>query len=242
MIFRCQYCGRELPTKDFALPGHRPMPIPLPCDCPQAKAEQEREAREQEQERRREAFSVAWVRAGIPQRFAHVDADFERAAPLFGGRSLYVCGKNGRGKTHVACQVAKAYLVRNTHSDGVATRCWKCAQFVTSQEMFSRLKNSWDRWDVNEEDVFSRWAGVDLLVLDDLGKGVPSEWAAENIFRIVDARWSNKRPMVITSQYDMADLSNRYAKAGAETMLALLSRLAGWCDVVRMGGDDRRVS
>lgn len=238
----CSFCGRELPKKNFALVGHGPMLITLPCDCPQAKAEAERESAEIERKERAEAFAKAWKRVGVPTMFSHVDADFEMAKPLFAGKSLYIVGENGRGKTHAACRVAKAYLVRNTNRRVTMMRCWKSCLFATAQDVLAQLKRSWSRWDQNEEDVFQRWAGVDLLVLDDLGKGVPSEWAAENLFRLVDSRWSNKRPTVITSQYSTAELSDRFQKAGDETMSALVSRLDGWCDVVAMNGTDLRLS
>ena len=45
--------------------------------------------------------------AGVPKRFLHVKADFNRAKPLFNGESMYLVGKNGRGKTYAACQAAE---------------------------------------------------------------------------------------------------------------------------------------
>lgn len=241
---RCQYCGRELPKRNFALPGHKPMMITLPCDCADAQREAERESKETDAREKAEAFADVWRRANVPEEFAHVPADkraFDTAQTLFDGRALYFLGKNGRGKTYAACQVAKAYLIKSTYRDRGTMRCWKSCQFVTAQGVLSSLRSSWDRWDQNEEDVFQRWAGVDLLILDDLGKGVPSEWAAENMFRLVDARWSSHRPMIVTSQYDADDLADRYAKAGDETMGALMSRLDGWCVGREFGGPDRRL-
>lgn len=237
---KCKYCGKELPQKNFALAGHRPMLITLPCDCADAKAEAERESAEIERRERLKAFSEVWCRTGIPDMFQHVDADFNRVSPLMGGGALYLVGKNGRGKTHAACQVAKAFLVKNTYRDRTMMRCWKSCRFVTAQRLFSLLKTSWDRWDQNEEDVFQRFAGVDLLILDDLGKGVPSEWAAENVFRLIDVRWSNHRPTIMTSQYAMGELADRFSRAGDETMSAMMSRLDGWCESIHMDGPDRR--
>lgn len=242
---RCEYCGKELPTKEFSFMGIKPRVVTLPCDCAEAREAIRREEEEIERAERIRVFSEKWRRVGVPKAFEHVEADFELAKPLFRGNSLYITGRNGRGKTYAACRAAKAFLARNTRKDedGIMG-CWTTAVFITAQDMFSRLRTSWDRWDQTEEDVFQRWAGVGLLVLDDLGKGVPSEWAAENVFRLVDARWSNGRPMVITSQYAMPELADRYERAGDETMEALLSRLMGWCGGygVRIDGDDRRIA
>lgn len=243
LITRCQYCGKELPTRNFALPDRRPMLITLPCDCDMAREEAAREKKEAERRERAEAFGRVWSRSNVPEEFRHVSTtkeSFEMAQTLLGGGSLYFLGENGRGKTYTACQVAKAYLIKSTYHDGIAMGCWKSFQFATAQTVLSQLRSSWDRWDQNEEDVFQRWAGVDLLVLDDLGKGVPSEWAAENMFRLVDARWSEHRPMIVTSQYSSDDLAQRYSKAGNETMGALMSRLDGWCAGKRFDGPDKR--
>jgi len=237
----CEFCGQPLPQQDYALPGHAPMLITLPCTCPEARAALERERQEEERQQRVEAFSRAWTRANIPSAFSHVDADFSAASPLADGKSVYLYGDNGRGKTYKACRIAKAYLVRNTYKAMGRMMCRKTCTFVTAQELFSRLKQSWERWDQTEEDVFQRWAGIDLLVLDDLGKGVPTEWAAENVFRLIDSRWSNNRPMVITSQYSITQLADTYDRASDETMAALISRLRGWCVESVVGGEDRRV-
>lgn len=239
----CEFCGKKLPTRNFALAGHEPMLITLPCGCERAKEKVEAEKREFERQERIAAFDLAWGRSRVPERFVHVKADSKGAQPLLEGRSLYIYGENGRGKTHKACQVAKAYLARNTYRDRVTMRCWKQCLFATAQDVFSQLKTSWDRWDEGEEDVFMRFAGVDLLILDDLGKGVPSEWAAENLFRLIDRRWARQRPMVITSQYTIEQLTDRYARAGDETMGAMMSRLGdGWCDKIMMTGEDRRLA
>lgn len=238
----CEYCGSELPMRNFALPGHRPMMVPVACDCAQSVAAREAERAEQERQEKIAAFSKAWERTQVPKMFAHVKADVAGSEPLLRNRSIYISGPNGRGKTHSACAIAKAYLARNTYRDTGMMRCWKSCLFVTAQDFFSRIRSSWDRWDENEEDVFMRYAGVGLLVLDDVGKGVPSEWAAENLFRLVNERWSNGRPMVITSQHRMTELSERYAKAGDETMAAMISRLGGWCDLMTLDGKDRRIA
>jgi DNA replication protein DnaC/primosomal protein DnaI len=107
---------------------------------------------------------------------------------------------------------------------------------------------------MSEEQVKSRWAGVDLLILDDLGKGVPSEWAAETIFDTINGRWKcnqdrgqrkageTPRLTIITSQYGIDDLAERYRRAGAETLSAMVSRLRGECEEVRLGGGDKRIT
>lgn len=259
---RCQYCGRELPTKNFALFGHKPMIITLPCDCEESKEAARKVEIERDRAEMAEVLRGVWQRSGVPRRFLHVTADFDAAAPLLAGRWLYLCGENGRGKTHMACQAAKAYLIKNTRRDEIKTsrgyakgsmRCRVSFHFTEAQSMLSEVSSSWSRWDMSEEAVKSRWAGVDLLVLDDLGKGVPSEWAAETLFDLINRRWADNndvdqktgetrhRLTILTSQYKIDELEDRYRKAGSETLGAMMSRLRGECDVRIVGGNDRRV-
>lgn len=247
----CKYCGKELPTQNFAPFGFKPMLVTLPCDCEKYKQAIEQEEKEAEMRERRDALADVWFRSDVPERFRDVKADFNKAKSLFDGNWLYIYGENGRGKTYAACQTAKAYLIHNTKRDIIPTskgdrkgpmKCRVSFHFTEAQGLLSDITSSWSRWDMNEAEVVARWIGVDLLILDDLGKGVPSEWAAEKLFEIVNKRWSNKKPTIITSQYSIAELSDRYRKAGDETLSAMISRLKGECDEIPLMGEDMRLS
>lgn len=48
-------------------------------------------------------------------------------------------------------------------------------------------------------EALDRACTVDLLVLDDLGTGQYTDWAADSLYRIIDARWSNDRPTIATT-------------------------------------------
>lgn len=213
----------------------------MPCGCERAIAAARAEEEAEWAEQRRVRFRVLWSRSGVPERYAHVAADGSHYETLAAGRALYVHGPNGRGKTYLACQVAKHYAVRSLYRAG---GLWhqRSVRFAAVQDVFTTLRSSWDRWDVTEEDVFSRFAGVDLLVLDDLGKGKPTEWGFEALFNLVNDRYANAKPTIFTSQYSPADLARRYAQADRETVSALQSRLLGWCEPVLLDGPDRRLA
>lgn len=240
----CPYCGRRMPQRDFALPGRRPMLITLPCDCERARQDAEAERREAYERARSEEFRRIWGGSGIPKRFAHVGADFTHDEHLARGGGLYISGDNGRGKTTLACAVAKARVVRTIRplENGRVTH-GATLLFVPAYRMASELRSTWTRWDATERDVFGRWCGVDVLILDDLGKGKAGEWSTENVFRVVDERWANGKATIITSQYGSRQLAERMrgTESGTETLEALLSRLRGWCHHVRLDGPDRRL-
>lgn len=47
---------------------------------------------------------------------------------------------------------------------------------------------------------------VDLLLFDDLGAGQVTEWSTDTLFRLIDTRWSEQRPMIFTSNMVAGEL------------------------------------
>lgn len=229
----CTFCGKPMQTKTYRIPGLRPVEVQF-CDCPQAVEEAEAKEREAERQRRTLEFAARWQRAEIPEMFQHVDADFAHVDVLNSRRSLYIFGPNGRGKTYLACQIAKGWLIRNLSIK-------PSMRFLAAGDIASIIDQARKRWDMTEEDVFSRWLGVGLLVLDDIGKGTASEYGADLLFRVIDGRWKKRKPTILTSQYNTKALGERYAKAAPATNMALLSRLRGWCEPIELDGPDRRL-
>lgn len=238
----CQFCGRLLPRRNFALPGHGPMIVTMPCDCEEAKRQAALEDRRIVERERAEKFREAWSRIDIPEEFLHVSADFSMADALDRGKAVYIVGDTGRGKTHRACQYAKAYLIRGTTMENGVIACRRSARFLNAGEIQAKVRTAWDRWDLTEEDLFARWTGVDLLVLNDLGKGSTGEWMADNLFRLIDQRHENHKATIFTSQYATGELPSRYSKTDPATLKATLSRLRGWCEGVTLTGGDRRLA
>lgn len=227
---------------ELTIPGLKPMRVTMPCSCDEARHELLRDEVDAELSECMGAFTKVWDRADIPVWFRNVEPDPTYNAAIDEGRAVYLTGKNGRGKTHLACQIAKSWLMSHTMTDRGVTACRRSLRFLTSQQMESILKSSWRKWDVTEEDLFQRWIGVDLLILDDVGKGIADERLAENFFRLLDARWSNRKPMIITSQYKTPELARRLCAADNNTLDAMLSRLRGWCVGKVLDGPDLRLA
>ena len=109
--------------------------------------------------------------AGVPKRYLQA----KPRPDLMSGAYLY--GKTGRGKTSAACGALRAFVtghvleVENTYIYH-GPRC----RFVNVPQWFSMLKDTYGDRDRSEREVFERYARCRLLVLDDLGKGVKTEW------------------------------------------------------------------
>jgi DNA replication protein DnaC len=77
--------------------------------------------------------------------------------------------------------------------------------------------------------------GTCAIVLDDLDKVNPTEYGREVMFAAIDGRVEEGAPLLVTTNKAMSEIGEQLGDA-------IMSRLAGYCQVVRMVGDDRRVA
>ncbi len=72
---------------------------------------------------------------------------------------------------------------------------------------------------------------IGVLILDDMGAIRMNDWDRENLLEVINARWSNQLPTVVTS--NVADLRSMVGER-------IASRLADDCLVVALKGSDLR--
>lgn len=234
---RCPHCGAELrPLTLHALFGGREHVVGWePCQCEGARMErEERLAAEEERRRREEAERRrrAYERAGIKPRF--IDAESPMAARILEGvrrgMGAYICGPVGTGKTHLASAVARMAV-----DEGMSVRVTDMLGILAAFKATYGGEGS-------EDAVLGRLSRCRLLVIDDLGKEAPTEWTLGQVFRVINDRYENMRPVVVTTQFGKSDLIRRLARHGdAETAVAIVSRLSETCRKVELTGTDRRL-
>ena len=217
----CPHCGAALDPLGAALAGRVAWVSAAPCPCEGAASEREAEARrraalaaKEEAARREKALS----RAGIPRRYWAAEAD----------RGLYIHGGVGAGKTHAASAMARLF----------AEAGYEVA-FTTAKGMLERVKATFDEG--GTEAAVARYAKCDVLVLDDLGKEDATEWSVGTVFSVLDTRYEDMRPTIVTSNYAPGALADRLARRGERvTAEAIASRISQTCKPVYLGGRDRR--
>lgn len=140
------------------------------------------------------------------------------------GQGLYFWGPVGSGKTHAAAVVVRELIDRHL----VETL------FLNLPEAVGRFRQAiGDPGNTDGAMLLDHMKRVELLVLDDLGVEKPSAWVTDLLYRVVDERWREHRPILVTSLLPPAELARRYTAQ-------LASRLEGCCKAFRVTGKDRR--
>lgn len=144
-------------------------------------------------------------------------------------RGLLLHGETGVGKTHLAAAILKA-VIREKRIQGY---------FYVTGELLKLVRHTYSTNEA-EMDVLKPVLEADLLVLDDLGVEKTSEWVQETLGHVVNIRYSERRPTVITTNLvDSADSTEPRSflyQLGARTR----SRLFEMCDWAHMAGMDSR--
>ena len=148
-------------------------------------------------------------------------------------KGLILVGNNGVGKTHLACSIANE-LIKN----GIPII------YGTLINLLAELKNSYDADNnISEIEIIKLYEKVDLLIIDDLGKEKPTEWVLEKLFLIVNNRYNNYLPIVITTNYNRNQLRERLCiNKNYSIVDSIISRLYEMCGGIEIKDDDHRMS
>ena len=178
-----------------------------------------------------ESMGGLMAAAGIPELYRDVEPDMELASSIASsGKGLFFTGGSGTFKTVKAASVARAFLDMG-----------RSVRYVKSVDLVSRFRDSIGG-EESEAAILRDLRMADLLVIDDLGKEQDTDWTVSTLFRVIDARYADKRPLLITSNYRRGELMAAFsAKGDQRTARAIGSRLAEMTDTVDFGNEDNRL-
>lgn len=267
IVATCDDCGNEFDGKAVRMIEAFSR-SKIPHLCPECVAKQSRllDMQEREaQEQRLAYWRSEWLRTcGMP--FTYQDKTFEnfdpirneqrvelvrewadgfpQDAPPVGYPSLLIAARNnGVGKTHLACAALRRVIGRFNNLGFEKSP----VRFYVANEVKNRLEDA-KRFSSKETvtDVHRELATVRLLLLDDMGKekatGADAATTYEMYYTIINGRYSNGLPMLITSNLGFDPWEN-----GAPSLVDLIgqagvSRLREMTQArqIVVVGDDRR--
>ncbi len=111
---------------------------------------------------------------------------------------LLLEGSYGCGKTHLAAAIANECVQR-----GVPTL------FITAPDLLDYLRFAFNDPESDLETRFDEIRNADLLVMDDFGTQNGTPWAQEKLFQIINYRYINKLPTVITTNLILDEIESR---------------------------------
>ncbi|MHB1570582.1 MAG: ATP-binding protein [Solirubrobacteraceae bacterium] len=139
------------------------------------------------------------------------------------GHGLWFLGPTGTGKTTLAMLVSKA-----AYDAGRSVAIYSLPRLLNEIRDMHRAERS-------HIELLDRLTRVDLLHIDDVGAERTTDWVLEELYSIVNARYEDRRSIVITT-----NILDRDALCEQITERTV-SRLTEMCDELPLIGPDHRL-
>lgn len=234
----CENCGKQLKVVKMRFGSDRQITLPCECVIKQRQRQERQTQRQQMLELlQRRGFQsgkyarmtfASWCDHPIILKTAEAYMD---SLELKNRNWLYLYGENGLGKTHIAIATARH----------IAIQCqWDPAIFQWA-EYCSLIQHSWHDTSIKVDWNMIRRAVV--LVLDDIDKKTATEWALGKLYEVIDYRYINELPTIITANRSILELSTLWNKTKETENLshAIISRIIGQlAKVLHFKGQDYR--
>ena len=246
----CEYCGAKLPYLAYLFEGRvvTVLAEPVRCDCEKAQAywaEQDAEEKAKEEKavkilkERKRRESAGLPMGQIPSFRAYVtDTEGRREAlkkvqewaqnPT---KNLVLEGTNRTGKTHLMTAA-----VNKLSQKGIYVR------MALISTIYSTIKEAYDRSapEYLYKEIYTK---PQILVIDDIGKEMVTDWTAATLFDLIDARYRNGKVTAITTNYNRKSLVEKLTVNGdVSKAKAIVCRIYGGthdgADVVTMNWEE----
>lgn len=138
---------------------------------------------------------------------------------------LFLTGPRGTGKTLLAAALLRDQLLKLRHT-----------KMIVMAELIDELKECFRPGAENTEaQLIREYAEFPVLVLDDMGVERPTPYVVEAVYKIIDKRYREMMPTIITSNKSLDELAERLDDR-------IASRISGMCSIVNFSGRDHRVT
>ncbi len=203
----CPHCGGMGFYRRDVPPGHKHFGEAFPCECMLLHRQTQHLRRLQEYSQL-EALAakefVTFVTApprydeksceNLQRAYQH-SLDFARDPQGW----LFLQGRHGCGKTHLAAAIAHVLLQKGTP-----------VLFKPVPDLLDLLRSSYHPdTEVSFDRIFSLVRDVSVLVLDDLGAQASTQWAKEKLYQLLNRRYVEQKPTVFTSNLAVWDFEER---------------------------------
>lgn len=115
------------------------------------------------------------------------------------GKSILLHGNSGTGKTMLGVTILNEYMKRGY-----------TALYMKSPAVVNWAKRAWKKDpELSQDEMIEKLLEPDIMLIDDIPKGVSSEKERQILWDVIDGRVSNLKPTVTTSLLNKDDLKER---------------------------------
>lgn len=144
------------------------------------------------------------------------------------GTWLVLAGGYGLGKTHLALATGKESLKyfakKKAEKSRSTTSSLQKVKFISSSEMIQSIRDSYDSDQLDEMQLMNGYKKAPLLIIDDLGTEKASEWQQEKIYIILNYRYNELLPTIITTNLTGPELKDHISPRVVERMIEAADR------------------
>ena len=140
------------------------------------------------------------------------------------GHHIIFKGASGNGKTYLACAMGNA-----------ACRKLLSVRYIRLPELLEELSLAQAAGELKK--AIKSYQKYDLLILDDLGAERGTEYALEQVFAVIDARYRSRKPLIVTTNLTLDALKHPDDLAHAR----IYDRILEICAPILFSGENLRV-
>ncbi|HCW79848.1 MAG TPA: hypothetical protein DG942_01940 [Ruminococcaceae bacterium] len=205
----CPNCGEHIYAVKIRM-GGKLVEFKRPCACRDAEIKAEDAAKKarnrgKTRQHRRKWAEIPYMfegatlrgykrRSGTEKAYEAVkDYLLNRKANWHAGKGLILMGAVGCGKTHLGCAILNCAL-----EDGYHAAYWNVPQQLELM-MYGHAEES------EQMRILDKAIMAQVLLLDDLGAEKASDWTRKELVIILDERYRENKPTIITSNLMLTD-------------------------------------
>lgn len=161
-----------------------------------------------------------------------------------GDRGIGLSGKVGLGKTHLLCGLVRELALERAVAEQVECR------FVEFTHLLADIRAGYDDGQ-GEAKIIGELESVPILVIDELGKGLTTNWQINILDELISRRYNRDVTTFFSTNYPFLeneltghsrDLTDDFKRVTLEEKIGarMYSRLSEMCEFVTIRGFDHR--
>ena len=234
----CSKCGDPI-QKEVNILGKIRV-VPVLCSC--RKKELEDKQRAEEAAARQERLKQLFTSSLMDKKF--MNETFENWDFSKGNKSMYNVGINYCDKFQEVKKEGLGFLLYGKPGNG-KTYLSNCPGHrllnnfipvvcVGINQLLERIRQTYSRYGQEGEDTILRGLALaDLLILDDLGAEQSTEWSKSKIYSIIDSRYRNGLPIIVSTNKTIVQLKDLYHERTVDRLLEICTPIENKGESIR---------